>query len=165
MDFYANETKTGGKERIQVAIEYLKQGRSAQAFLLLSDKKDEKEPAALFALGLCRRLCSELPEAIQCFEQSLKLLKAASAPAKAAYAPAENSEEYIRLSIEQIKEKVYLGPMDIDFCERFPKAAEQNILLALIDTYRQNRMEPEAKRLSAALTGPIFDDYKNRLGF
>ena len=163
MGFNANSPAMPEKqitEQITAAIAYLRQGRSAQAFLLLSEPGAEKESAASFALGLCRLRAGELTAAVSCFEQALNLLRAM--PSKPPLR-LETSETYIKLSESQIAEKVYLTPMDVDFCASFPKAAEQNVLLALIDTCVQNGMMEQARRLSSALTGPVFEGYKKKL--
>ena len=157
-----NTNAPGGhnvKEQLAAAISFLRNGWNAQAFVLLSELKAEKEPAGCFALGLCHVRAGELPAAISCFEQALQLLKAVPASPRGT----ENSETYLRLFIDQIKDKVYLNPMDIEFCERFPKAAEQTVLLALIDSYQQNGMDEQARRLSAGLVGTAFEEYKKQL--
>jgi len=148
------------KEAISEAIGFLRQGWNAQAFSLLSELKAEKDPAACFALGLCHFRAGDFSAAIPCFEQALQALKGISAPQRLT---AENNATYQRLFIEQIKDQVYLTPLDIEFCERFPKAAEQTVLLALIDSYRQKGMMEQVRRLSAGLTGAVFEDYRKRL--
>jgi tetratricopeptide (TPR) repeat protein len=143
---------------IAVAIEYLRQGFDAEAFLLLSDRQTEKDPAARFALGLCRLRAGELDAAIFCFEQALRLIKTIPCPPPET---AENGETYLRLVKKQIEDERCLTPIDPDFCVRFPKSAGQMVLLALIHVYRQKGMIDQAQKLAAGLTGPIFEAYKN----
>ena len=161
-------------ERIATAIAWLRQGWTAQAFSLLSEPPTptntttptptpapvDKPPAARFALGLCHLRAGDLPSAITCMEQSHRQLAAISAPSRE---PTETNETHHRLSAAQIAEKIYLTPMDTDFCARFPKTAAQMVMLALIHTYQKNNMPDQARRLAAALTGPIFEEYKKKL--
>ena len=156
-------------EQITAAIAYLRQGWNAEAFLLLSEPGAEKEPAARFALGLCHFSAGDLPAAISCFEETINLLKAMpSKPVQGLtflpQAAVENTETFIKLSVRQIAEKIYLTPMDINFCTHFPKAALQTALLALIDSYVLYGKIEEARRLSAGLIGPVFEEYKKNLG-
>ena len=170
--FIAKYSESADKqaEHISAAIEYLRQGRNAEAYLILSgpetEKKSEKDPAARFATGLCHFRAGELSVAISCFEQALNMVRAMS-PGKGIVSPsqpaAENSETYIRLATDQIVNKIYLTPMDSRLCTDFPKAAEYNVILALIDAYQQNGMIEQARRLSSALTGPIFEAFKRKL--
>jgi hypothetical protein len=74
----------------------------------------------------------------------------------------ENGGTYLKLAEKQIEDELYLRPMDPDFCARFPKAAGDMVLLALIHVYRQKGMGDQAHKLAAGLTGPVFDAYKNR---
>ncbi|MCL2129350.1 MAG: tetratricopeptide repeat protein [Treponema sp.] len=165
-----SESRDEQAERTSAAIEYLRQGRNAEAYLIFSEpetvKKTEKDPAARFAMGLCYFRTGELTAAISCFEQALNLLRVMS-PGKGTLSPsqpaAEKSETYLKLAAEEIADKTYLTPMDADFCMLFPKAAENAVLLALIDAYKQNGMIEQARRLSASLTGPIFEAYKGKL--
>jgi tetratricopeptide (TPR) repeat protein len=153
-------------ESTAAAIKYLRQGWNAQAFLLLSEQESERDPAARFALGICHLRIDDLSSAITCFEQALNLLRAATPvppAATIARGPAENSVTYIRLTAKQVEEEIFLTPMDADFCIRFPKAAEQITLLALIHTYQQKGMLEQAMRLSAGLIGPAFEEYKKKL--
>ena len=165
MNFNANLTtlsaaETRITERVRAAIEYLRQGWTAQAFLLLSEPGTEKDGAARFALGLCHFYAGELPAAISRFEEALNLFRSMSSKPPGRL---ETSDTHTKLSIKQIDEKVYLTPMDADFCAFFPKAAEQTVLLALIDSYIQNGMIEEARRLSAGLVGPVFETFKKRM--
>ena len=148
-----------GTDKLALAVSCLRQRRNAQAFLLLSAPGLEKAPAAQFALGLCYLRANDLSKAIACLEQTLRLLKAATAPRESPVA----DETYLQLAAEQIDREVYLEPMDADFCVRFPQAAEQTALLALIHTYRENGMEEQAKRLAAGLTGAEFAEYRKTL--
>jgi tetratricopeptide (TPR) repeat protein len=148
--------KTRGEEHI--AIAYLRQGFDAQAFLLLSGPQTEKDPSARFALGLCHLRAGEPDAAIFCFEQALRLIKAVPGPETA-----ENGETYLKLAKKQIEDELYLSPMGSDFCARFPKSAGNMVLLALIHVYRQKGMKSQAQKLAAGLTGPVFEDYKNKL--
>ncbi|MDR0288328.1 MAG: hypothetical protein LBI03_11575 [Clostridiales bacterium] len=157
MSFNVNEQD---KELINAAISYVRQGLEAQAYLIFSGQKDMKEPAALFAFGLCHFHAEDFTAAIPCFEQAIKFLKAVPTVTRTA---AENSESYINLYKKQIEAKTYLMPMTSDFCAMFPKVAEQNILLALIDTYMCMNMTEQAQRLASGLTGPVFETYKNKL--
>jgi tetratricopeptide (TPR) repeat protein len=167
MSFNTNapSEKQQSTELTSAAIKYLRQGWNAQAFLLLSEAEIEKDPAAKFALGLCHIRINDPSAAITCFEQALDLLKASSSSSSAPITrgPAESSETYIKLAAAQIEEKAYLTPMDTDFCTRFPKAAEQNVLLALIYAYHQKGMFEQVQRLSSGLTGPVFEAYKKKL--
>ena len=168
MSFNTNApaVKQQSTELTAAAIKYLRQGWTAQAFLLLSEQESEKDPAARFALGICHFRIGDLSSAISCFEQALNHLKAAPpVPSQSAVTrgPAENSETYIRLTAKQVEEMVYLTPMDADFCVRFPKAAEQIALLALIHAYKQKGMNEQAVRLSSGLTGPAFEAFKKNL--
>ena len=151
-------------ERINTAIAWLRQGWSAQAFSLLSEPNTnaatEKDPAARFALGLCHLRAGDLSSAISCMEQAMHLLGATSAPAREAQ---ESNETYLRLAVAQIAEKVYLTPMNPDFCARFPKTAGQMVLLALIHVYQKKGMPEQAQRLAASLIGPVFEEYKKKL--
>ena len=146
-------------ERTAAAIEYLKQGRNAHAFLLLTEGGAEKDPASQFALGLCHFRAGDFSAAISCFEQARAMLKAIPAKPEAV----ENTATYQKLAIEQIAKKTYLVPMDLNFCKFFPKAAEQNVLMAMIDTFLEKGMNEQAKRLSSALIGPVFESYKKKL--
>ena len=167
--FITKDSAGAGKQdgrRIAAGIEYLRQGRSAQAYLILSEPGTEKDPSARFALGLCHFRANDLSAAISCFEQALGLLRAASPSQGLASAPraaAENSEIFLKLAAQQIADKMYLGPMDRDFCAHFPKAAEHTVLLALIDAYLQKGMTEHAQKLSSGLTGPAFEVYKKKL--
>ena len=152
--------KPQDKDRLAAAIAYIRQRRNAQAFLLLSAKELEQHSAARFALGLCHLQAADLSAAIACFEQALRLLKTLSATLPAAL---ENGETYLKLAEKQIEDKVYLTPMDADFCEQFPKVAEQTVTLALIDAYLQKDMPEQAQRLLAGLTGTAFAAYKQKL--
>jgi tetratricopeptide (TPR) repeat protein len=147
-------------ERIAAAVKYLRQGRSAQAFLILSEPGAEKEPAARFAFGLCHFHAGDLSTAISCFEQALHLLRAVQVKPQGA---SENTDIFIKLAAAQIEDKTYLTPIDADFCALFPKAAEQSVLLALIDAYQKKGMNEKAQQLSSGLTGPIFEAYKKKL--
>ena len=162
MDFYKNSLAEPEKQNAncKTAINYLRQGRSAEAFLLLAEPGNEKDPAARFALALCHLNAGELPAAISCFEQALGILQAM--PPKLPERP-KTSETYFKLAVKQIAEKAYLAPLDVDFCELFPKAAEQTVLLALIDCFKQNGMIEKAKRLSSALTGQVFEEFKRSI--
>lgn len=146
-------------DKIALAISCLRQGRNAQAFLLLSAQGLERAPAAQFALGLCHLRAEALAKAIACFEQALSILKAASAPRESP--PADDT--YVTLVKKQIKAEIYLEPMDAEFCIRFPQVAEQNILLALIYVYRKNGMEEQARRIAAGLIGTEFAEYRKTL--
>jgi tetratricopeptide (TPR) repeat protein len=146
--------------KLALAVSCVRQGRNAQAFLLLSGPGFEKAPAAQFALGLCYLHAEELSKAIACFEQTLHLLKASSAPSRELQAA---KETYVKLAAKQIEAKAYLEPMDADFFAGFPQAAEQNTLLALIHAYRGNGMIEQARRLAAGLTGAEFEEYKKTL--
>jgi len=160
MSFNSNEPTEKQTDSTVAAIKYLRQGWNAQAFLLLSEPGSEKNPAARFALGLCYLHADDISSAIPCFEQALNLLRA-SPPA--AVAKGENSEMHIKLAKGQIEEKAYLTPMDPDFCTSFPKAAEQTVILAMIHVYQKKGMTDMVQRLSSGLTGPVFEEYKNRL--
>ena len=142
------------------AIAYLRQGRSAEAFLILSEPGNEKNPAARYALGLCHYKAGDLPAAISCFDQALSLLRTMPSKHRSA---AENTETYLMLSKGQIADKIFLNPMDSSFCALFPKTAEQTIILASIEIYLQMGMKDKAKQLSAGLTGSVFEIYKNEL--
>ena len=156
-----------GKNEIQendrwaAAIECLRQGRNAQAFLLLSEPKPEKGPAEHFNLGLCYFRAGDFSAAVSCFEKAQQLLKAFSAPQ--GRSAAENSETYLKLAAEQIMAKSYLNPMNADFCTLFPKIAEQAVLLCMIGAYQQKGLIEQARRLSSALAGPQFEAYKKTL--
>ena len=159
MGFNANPPAAAVKQ-ITAAIEYLRQGRHAEAFLLLSEPGAEAEGAARFALGLCHLRAAELEAALSCFEQALNLFRVM--PSKPP-PRTETSGTYLKLAVKQVTDKTYLSPMDPDFCTSFPKAAEQAALLALVDSYRQNGMMDKARRLSAGLTGPVFENFKKEL--
>ena len=150
------------KEQLDAAIAWLRQGWNAQAFALLSAAGAgfEKEPAARFALGLCQLRAGDLTSAISCMEQALHLLGSMSAPAREI---SENNETWLRLSVAQIAEKIYLAPMDADFCLRFPKAARETVLLALIYVYQKKGMTEQAQRLASGLTGAVFEEYKKKI--
>jgi tetratricopeptide (TPR) repeat protein len=152
--------KPQDEEPVAAAIAYLRQGFDAQAFLLLSDPQTEKDPAARFALGLCRLRAGEPDAAIFCFEQALHLIKAIPVPPMET---AKNGETYLKLAEKQIEDEQYLKPMDGDFCARFPKSAGQMVLLALIRVYLQKGMSDQAQKLAAGLTGPVFEAYKINL--
>ena len=166
-NFITSSPAGAGKQdagRVAAGIEYLRQGRLSQAYVILSQPGTEKDPAARFALGLCHFRAGELSAAISCFEQALGLLRAApSSQGLASRAAAENTETYLKLAAQQIADKTHLGPMDADFCTLFPKAAEHTVLLALIDAYIQKGMIEHAQRLSSGLTGPAFEAYKKKL--
>jgi len=155
----ASVGKLRNEEIAPFAIRCLRQGRGAQAFLLLSEPGADKTPEASFALGLCNLLSGDASAAVSCFEKALGMLKGMPASRPPA---GENSEKYIRLTVEQVRERVYLTPMDADFCTHFPEAAEQTVLLALIHAYLQKGMTDQAKRLSSGLTGPEFEEYKKK---
>ncbi|MDR1617628.1 MAG: hypothetical protein LBS06_01115 [Treponema sp.] len=150
--------KPQGEDR--AAIAYLRQGFDAQAFLLLSGPHTEKDPAARFALGLCRLRAGESDAAIFCFEEALRLIKALPCPPPES---AENGETYLKLAKKQIEDERYLSPMDSGFCAEFPKFAGDMVLLALIHVYRQKGMISQAQKLAAGLTGPAFEEYKAEL--
>ena len=79
MSFNTNTPKPSGnsldENRVEAAIRYLRQGFVAEAYLLLSQPGDEKNPAALFALGLCHFHAGELDTAITHLEKSLHLIQ------------------------------------------------------------------------------------------
>jgi tetratricopeptide (TPR) repeat protein len=153
----------GGKqdpERIASAIKFFRQGRKAQAFLILSAAGTDKDPVARFALGLCHFHAGDLPMAISCFEQALQLLKVMPARPQGS---AENTDAYLKLAVAQIEDKNYLSPIDADFCMFFPKASEQIVILALIEAYLQMGMLEKAQQLSLGLTGPVYEEYKKKL--
>ncbi|MCL2142111.1 MAG: tetratricopeptide repeat protein [Methanimicrococcus sp.] len=165
MSFITNQPASFGAgkqdtERIAAAIAYLRQGRSAQTFLILSESGAEKEPSARFALGLCYFHANDLSTAISYFEQALQLLRAVPPGLQKA---AENTDPYLKLAAAQVENKIYLTPMDADFCTLFPKTAEQTVLLALIDSYLQKGMNEKAQQLSSGLIGPVFEAYKKKL--
>jgi len=164
MSFNTNTPKPSGnppdENRVEAAICFLRQGFVAEAYLLLSQPGNEKNPAALFALGLCHLHAGEYDAAITHFEKSLHLIKALPSPPPS---PRENSETAIRLAKKQINERIYLTPMDEDFCRRFPKSAGPMALLALIHVYLQKGMTEQAQRLAAGLIGSAFDEYKKTL--
>lgn len=146
--------------KLTLAVSCLREGRNAQAFMALSAPGFEKVPAAQFALGLCDLRADDLPAAIAKFEQAIGLLRASASPARES---PPISKTYLRLAVKQIEAKAYLEPMDADFCARFPQAAEQNALLALIHAYRESGMADQAKKLAAGLTGAEFEEYKKTL--
>ena len=162
MAFNTNSPAVGKRipERISMAVECLRQGRADEAFLLLSEPGVEKEPAGCFALGLCYLRAGEPSRAISCFEQALNLFRVM--PSRPS-ARTETGEIHLKLAMKQIAEKVYLAPMDAEFCALFPKAAEQAALMALIDSCLQIGMIEQARRFSAGLNGPEFAEYKNKL--
>ena len=157
MTFNTKDTAGSNKERAAEAITYLRQDRNAQAFLLLSELKTEKVPAVQFALGLCYLRAGGLDEAIRCFEQALQAVK--TIPGGNPWME-ENSETCLILTKRQIEDKVFLAPMDAAFFEHFPKAAGQNVLMALIHAYRQKGMVEQVRRLITGLNGPAFEEYK-----
>ena len=142
-----------------LAIACLRQGRNAEAFSLLSAPGLEQEPAAQFSLGLCYLRAGEHSKAISCFEQTVQLLKPSLVPSGSS----AGNEIYLKLAVEQLEAKVYLEPMDMEFCTCLPKLAEQTTLLALIHTYMENSMEEQAKRLASGLVGTEFAEYKRKL--
>ena len=144
-------------KRVEFAISCMRQGRNAQAFLILSEPWSEKDPAARFALGLLRLRSGDDQEAIRCFEQSLNLVRMISAPKQGM---SESSETYIRLAAGQVSESVYLTPMDPDMFTYFPEAAMHTVILALIHVYRKKGMDEQARKLISGLTGPAFEKYK-----
>jgi len=154
-----NSPMQQGTDKLALAISCMHKGRTAQAFLLLSAPGFEKVPAAQFSLGLCYIHAGDFPKAIVCFEQTLGLLKAVSAPRESPLA----NNTYLLLAKKQIEEKAYLEPMDAEFCICFPQAAEQNTMLALIYAYRENGMEEQARRIAAGLTGAEFAEYRKTL--
>lgn len=160
MSFHPNTPSPLDTGHVAAAIDCLRHGFYAQAFALLSDPRLDRNPAARFALGLCRLHATEFDAAISCFEQALHGLKAA-VPQPASVA--ENTDTYHKLAARRIAEEGFLVPMDPDFCARFPKTAEQTALLALIHTYRKTGMHDQAQRLAAGLTGPAFEAYQNKL--
>ena len=165
MSFITNHPDASGAgkqdpERFAAAIKYFRQGRRAQAFLILSGLSAERDPAARFALGLCHFHAGDLSLAISCFEQALQLLKAMPVKPQGA---AENTDTYLKLAAAQIEDKTYLEPIDTDFCALFPKASEHFVLLALIDAYQKKEMFEKAQQLSLGLTGPVFEAYKKKL--
>ena len=80
MGFYGPQNSKTDVSLVDAAIRYIREGWNAQAFLLLSEARAGKEPAACFALGLCHFRAGELPAAIASFEQALQLLKGEPAP-------------------------------------------------------------------------------------
>jgi len=146
-------------KQIAAATGWLRQGRNAQAFALLSGPGMEKDPAAVFALGLCCLRADDPSSALSHFERALHLVKS--------LAPSPQAETgnaaYLKLYADQITEAVFLTPMDADFYGRFPKAAEQTVLLAMIHTCRLMGKDDQARRLAAGLAGPEFEAYKNKL--
>lgn len=161
MGFYGSQnskTNVSPLNLLDTAIRYLREGWNAPAFLLLSEAKPEKEPAAEFALALCYLRAGELSAAVLHLEQALRLIRTASVPPSQ-----ETNETYIKLYKEQLEEQIYLTPMDADFFSLFPKEAEQTVLLALIHVYQQKGMDEQAQRLSAGLVGTVFEEHKKRL--
>lgn len=154
------ETDEQPHSTLSIAIRCLRDGRNAQALALLSVTRAGTEPAAAFALALCFLRAGEFPAAIARLEEALRLVRALPS---AAPDQAENSDTYKKLYRTQLEAKVYLSPMDADFCARFPKEAERTILCALIHVYQSAGMDDEARRLSAGLAGPEFDAFKKKL--
>ena len=159
MSFNTDKPLEKSQDKARIEIAWLRQGFDAQAFLLLSGPQMEKDPAARFALGLCRLRAGEPDAAIPCFEEALRLIKALPPPP----GTAENGETYLKLARKEIEDEQYLRPMDSDFCARFPKSAGDMVLLALIHVYRLKGMTRQAQKLAAALAGPAFEAYKNEL--
>ena len=144
-------------KRVDAAVSYIRQGRYAQAYLLLSEPGAEREPAARFALGLCLLRAEKYSDAALSFESALSLFKALPrGPASAA----ENTDIYIKLSSGEVNCDIYLSPIDTDFCLRFAKTAEQTVILALIYVYRKLGADEKARQLLPGLTGAAFEEYK-----
>ncbi|MCL1984299.1 MAG: tetratricopeptide repeat-containing protein [Methanomassiliicoccaceae archaeon] len=159
MSFYTGPSSSGNDpKKVAFAISCMRQGRNAQAFLLLSEPGAEKDPAACFALGLLRLRSGDGQEAIHCFERSLNIIKTASAPRSGM---PESNGTYIRLATEQVSESVYLTPMDPDMFAYFPEAAMHTVILALIYVYRKKGADEQVRKLLSGLTGPAFEKYKN----
>jgi len=158
MGFYTSSSSAASSDsdRLPVAIACLRQGRDAQAFLLLSEQPDEKRSAARFALGLCYVHAGGWSAAAPLFEQALVLLRALTAP----MGTIKNSDTYLKLATKQIKEEVYLSPLDADFCRRFPHAAAQAVTPVLIYVYKKQGIDTQARQLVDSLTGPEFESYK-----
>jgi Tfp pilus assembly protein PilF len=156
----AQGEKQYGADKVKLAISYMRQGRNAQAFLILSDSDTDKDPAARFALGLCYLRSGDVPSAITRFDQALNILKSTSAAKREIKS---STDAYYNLAKNQVAENVYLAPMDADFCTIFPEAAEQTVILALTYAYLKNGMDEQARRISAGLVGPMFDEYKRTL--
>ena len=148
------------KEQTAAAIRYLRQGLKAQAFLILNGINTDNDPAAKFAMGLCRLGAGELSAAIDCFERTVQMLK--NLP-PAQRPGAENNETHIKLTVQQINDRTWLTPMDADLISLFPKAAEQTAMLALIHCYQLNGMPDMARKVAAALTGPAFDEFRKKI--
>ena len=147
-------------ETFDAAIRYLRQGWDAQAFSLLASTAAEQFPAPQFALALCYLRAGAPEKALSCLERTLRLIREGPlAPPGAA----ENSDTHARLYAGQIENRAWLNPMDADFCERFPRAAEQTALLALIHVHTLLGQADKAKSLAAGLTGRAFEEYKRKL--
>jgi hypothetical protein len=153
-----NSSGTCHEDSLSIAIACLRQGHFAQAYAVLSVSRFEKEPAALFALGLCHLHAEEYPASIDCFKKAELLLRVSS---RQEMPPA--NETYFRLAVKQIEQKVYLKPMDTDYCARFPKTAAQTVLMAMIYTYQKSGMPEQVRRLAAGLTGAEFARYKEKM--
>ena len=160
MGFNNDAKPLSNADKAAAAINYYRQGFLSQAYLLLSRPEFEKEPAAQFALGLCRLRAKEQDAAILCFEKALHLIKALPPSPLQQF---ENNETDIRLKKKQIAEQIYLAPIDEDFCRRFPKSAAQMVLLALIHVYLQKGMAEKAQKLAAGLTGPEFEEHRKAI--
>jgi tetratricopeptide (TPR) repeat protein len=144
------------RENADAGIKFFHQGRNAEAYHLLNQPNLENQPAARFALGLCYLLAQDISQAIVCFERAYRLFREAAVSSFTA----ESSEIIVKLTAHQIKNQIFLSPMDTDFCARFPKAASETALLALVYTYWQNGMKEQARKLAAGLTGPAFEAFK-----
>ena len=155
----SNTTVRTGPDKLALAISCLRQGRNAEAFLILCEPGFEKEPAAQFALGLCYLRAEETARAVTCFEQALRFLKTASVPA----GDSAGNDVYIRLAVKQIASEAYLEPMDAEVYSVLPRTAKNTILMALVHAYKKNGMPEQARKIAAGLTGTEFEELRRTL--
>ncbi|MCL1905179.1 MAG: tetratricopeptide repeat protein [Methanomassiliicoccaceae archaeon] len=156
----SDPTSNAGPGRLALGISCLRQGRNAEAFLILSEKGFEKESAAQFALGLCHLRADDPAKAVECFEQALRLLRTTNAP----IGDMQTSRDtYLKLAAKQVEAGTYLEPMDADLCSALPKTARHNMLLALIHAYRVQGMTEPVRQLAAGLVGTEFGEFRKTL--
>ena len=155
MSSFLNNQPTDDKAA-EVAYDCLINGDFAQGYTILKGSADSKNFDILFNLGLCFLGAKDFEKAAEFFEKALNLSKSSGlgSPQK------EQSAVYITLRRGEISRVQYLKPLCADFIARFPIAARENITMALITALKNCGQNDSAKRLTAALIGDEFIDFK-----
>jgi tetratricopeptide (TPR) repeat protein len=136
----------------QSAFVCLAQGRFAEAFAAFSKLSSEQSAAAHFNLALCYTRIADFQKAANEFEKALSYVKSFQSP--------QNDSLYNAFRILQIKDESFLKPMDFDFPQTFPNEAKEDIVMALILSYKKCGLKEKARALANSLAGERFNEFK-----